>query len=93
MVFQRQKRKGKTIVGRCCFINGEMWRILEPWKWENGERLLNRDRGKWCGVADSGVLAMGKVKNSLNSGVSAMKKEQSVVDSGVSTMGRMVKGC
>jgi hypothetical protein len=24
MVFQQQKRKGETIVGRCCFVNGEM---------------------------------------------------------------------
>jgi hypothetical protein len=24
MVFQQQKRKGKTIAGRCCFFNGEM---------------------------------------------------------------------
>jgi len=54
---------------------------------------LNSDTGKWCGVADSGVLAMGKVKDSLNNGVSAMKKEQRVADSGVSAMGRMVKGC
>jgi hypothetical protein len=23
MVFQQQKRKGETIVGRCCFVDGE----------------------------------------------------------------------
>jgi hypothetical protein len=55
--------------------------------------LLNSDRVKWCGIADSGVSAMGKVKKSLNSGVSAMKKEQRFADSSLSTMGRMVKGC
>jgi hypothetical protein len=34
-------------------------------QWENGERLLNSDKGKRCGVADSGVSAMGKVKKCL----------------------------
>jgi hypothetical protein len=24
MVFQQHKRKGETIAGRCCFVNGEM---------------------------------------------------------------------
>jgi hypothetical protein len=38
------------------------------------------DGGKRCGVADSGVSAMGKVK----SGVSVMKKKQRVADNGVS---------
>jgi hypothetical protein len=50
---------------------------------------LNSVRGNWCGVADSGVSAMGKVKKSLNSGVSVMKKEQRVADSGVSAMGKL----
>jgi hypothetical protein len=68
---------GKMTKGCCqwCFNNGE-----------NGERLLNNDGGKWCGVAESGVSAMGRVKRSLNSGVLAMKKEQRVADSGVSAM-------
>jgi len=49
MVFQQQRRKGETVVGRCCFVYGEMG--------ESGKRLLNNDGGKRCGVADSGVLA------------------------------------
>jgi len=50
---------------------------------------LNSDRGKWCGVDESGVSAMGKVKKSLNSGVSTMKKDQRVADNGVSAMGKL----
>jgi hypothetical protein len=29
MVFQQQKRKGETIVGRCCFVNGNCEEFLD----------------------------------------------------------------
>jgi hypothetical protein len=57
-------------------------------QWENGERLLNSDGGKWCErLLNSGVSAMGKCEGLLNN--DGGKWCERLLNSGVSAMGKL----
>jgi hypothetical protein len=93
MVFQQHKRKGKTIVGRCCFIA------------EGSEELLDYSVlaiGRRRKVVVNGVSAMGKMvkscfqwcfsnrkgkaKQLLDGVVSSMRKCKELLNNGVSAI-------
>jgi hypothetical protein len=75
------EENGGKFAGQWCFNNGE-----------NGKRLLNSGVSameKWCEVIDSGVSAMGKVKNLLTVVFQQWKKSKELMISGVSAMGKL----
>jgi hypothetical protein len=40
LVFQQQERKGETIVGWCCFVNGNREELPDCSVWGEGKNLL-----------------------------------------------------
>jgi hypothetical protein len=78
------RKKGETIVGRCCFVNGNCEELLDCSVLAMGRRQK---------VADNGVSAMGgNGERLLNSGVSSMGGNGEKLLTMVS-MGKLVKGC
>jgi hypothetical protein len=59
------RKKGKTIVERCFFVNGNCEELLDCSVLAMGRRKK---------VADSGVLVMGKWQKVVDNGVSTMGK-------------------
>jgi hypothetical protein len=59
------RKKGETIVERCCFVNGNCEELLDCSVSAMGRRRK---------VADSGVSAMGKCEELWNNGVLVMGK-------------------